>query len=145
MLKNLKYLVVLVLAVTLIFSLAACGGNSDSSNQKNEVVESENTAPPEPDTVEEVLPEVDTGSSSDVLVGSWKDVSDPARFANITKTDTAYQYEDNDSVYTATFEGGKLKISVSDNAEDFAEAYVEADTGRLFVLYMGGLSEFEKK
>lgn len=144
MFKNLKLLVVLVLALTLVSGLAACGGSDSAGKDATAVVE-ENTAPAEPATVEEVLPEVDTGSNVDALVGNWKDVTDPALFANITKTDAAYQYEDNDGKYAATFENGKLKVQVSEDAADLAEVYIDTGTGHLFVLYQGGLSEFEKK
>ena len=137
MLKKLKCSIVLVIAVTLAFGMIACSG-SNSANTGAAVEES--AAPPEA-----ALPEVDTSSDVDVLIGNWKGISDTTLYANITKTDTAYQYEDNDGKYTATFENGKLKIPVSDDAADFAEVYVDADTGRLLVLYKGGLSEFEKK
>lgn len=143
MIKSLKYLVILVLAVTLTFGFAACGG-SDSVDGDNSEVE-ENTAPPEPDTVEEALPEVDTSASVDVLVGNWVDISDSTYFANITKDGEVYKYEDNDGKYDATFKDGKLIVPVSDAENDFAEVYVDAGTGHLCVLYQGGIAEFEKK
>ena len=142
MIKNLKCTIVLVIAVTLAFGMTACNGNVSANG---EAVVEESAAPPQAATVEEALPEVDTNSDVNVLIGSWKGVSDTTLYANITKTDTAYQYEDNDGKYTATFENGKLKVPVSDDAADFAEVYVDADTGHLYVLYQGGLSEFEKK
>ena len=143
MFKNLRYLVAIVLVVTLVSGLTACGGGG--SSEKGTEVIAENTAPAEPDTVEESLPQVDANSNADALLGSWKDIVDPSLFANITKTDTAYQYEDNDGTYTATFENGKLTVKVSEDGADTAEVYVDADSGHLFVLYQGGLSEFEKK
>lgn len=142
MFKNLKYLVVFALALTLVLGLAACGGGTASDSEAAAV---ENTAPAEPATVEEALPQADTGTKADELVGSWKDISDATLFANITKTDSTYQYEDNDGKYAATFENGKLKVQVSADAADTAEAYINAETGHLLVLYQGGLSEFEKK
>lgn len=144
MIKNMKYFVAAILAMSLIFSLAACGGNDSAAADAEASVE-ERTVPAEPDTVKEVLPEADTSSTGDVLIGSWKDISDPALLANISKIDTGYQYEDNEGVYAATFESGKLKVSVSEDAADFAEAYVNPETGHLLVLYQGGVSEFEKK
>jgi hypothetical protein len=139
-----KFLVVLILSVTLLFILAACGGSDSAGEDAGAVVE-ESAAPPEPATVEDVLPEVDTSSAVDGLLGSWKDISDPTLFANITKVDSAYQYEDNDGKYDAVFENGKLKVSVSDDPADFAEVYIDAETAHLCVLYQGGLSEFVKK
>lgn len=144
MIKNLKYLVILVLAVTLTFGLAACGGSDSGEGEDKEVVE-ESTAPAEPDTVEEALPEVDTSASVDVLVGNWVDISDSQYFANITKDGEVYKYEDNDGTYEATFKDGKLLVPVSDAADDFAEVYVDTGTGHLLVLYQGGIAEFEKK
>ncbi len=140
MIKNLKRLIVFVIAVTLALGLIACG-----SGQGTEAPDGETAAALEPATVEEAIPDADTGSSPDILIGSWKGISDPDSFANITKTEAGYQYEDNDDVYEAAFAEGKLKIRVSEDAADIAEAYVDTETGNLLVLYQGGLSKFEKK
>ena len=144
MFGNLKYLAAIILIIAFVFGMTACG-ESGSANEEAVAAVEDSTASPEETVAEEVLPEVDTNSSVDELIGSWKDISDPALFVNVSKTDTTYQYEDVDGKYDATFENGKLKVQASDDPADFAEVYIDTETGHLFVLYQGSLAEFEKE
>jgi hypothetical protein len=141
--RSLSLIVVLVIATVFAVGLAACGGSGSSSDESTAVVQ-ENTAPAVAATVAEAVPQADTASKADALVGTWKDVSDPSSTATITKSGNDYQYADKDGTYKCTFEGGKLKVQVSGDASDTAEAYIDTATGHLCVLYQGGLSEFQK-
>lgn len=144
MLGKLKYLAAIILIIAFVFGMTACA-KSGSANGEAETAAEDSTASPEETVAEEVLPEVDVNSNVDELIGSWKDVSDPTLFVNISKTGTTYQYEDIDGKYEATFENGRLKVPASDDPADIAEVYIDTETRHLIVLYQGSLAEFEKK
>lgn len=148
--KNLKTIAILILVFMFFACMTACSGTANSSGQQNDAQQSventsapENASTPEAATAEESIPAADSKASADQLIGSWKDISDENNFTNITKTDTGYQYEDNDGEYSATFENGVLKVKASDS--DTAEVYIDPKTGHLLTLYQGGLTEYEKK
>lgn len=147
--KIYKLLVVGMLVAALVFSLAGCGGsgNSDSDGAAANA-EGVSTAPAEAETVmqaatEQIAEAVDTSTKVDALIGSWVDVNAPERFANITADGTAYIYEDNEGKYPATFDGGVLKLKVSDT--DTADVYIDPASGHLKMVYQDNISEFSKK
>jgi hypothetical protein len=149
--KSCKLLVVGILVATIVFSLAGCGGGGNSDSDQTAAVVggvSESTAPAEAETVvqgatQQVAEAVDTASNVDAIVGSWVDVNAPDRFAKITADGTAYIYEDNEGKYPATFEGGILKLKVSDT--DTADVYIDPATEHLMMVYQDNVSEFSKK
>lgn len=143
--KRPKIFAVLILVFTLLAGMTACeNNNTASSGQQADVQQTvEQTAAPEPATAEEDFPVADPKANVDALIGSWKDISAADSFANITKTETGYQYEDNDGTYPATFEDGVLKVKVSDT--DTADVYIDPGTGHLFIAFQGDLMEYVKK
>jgi predicted small lipoprotein YifL len=127
--------VVVLTVLLLVFSMAACGGSGEVKQQTDTEAE-ENAAA-------ETIPEPDAAATADGLLGSWTDINAGDRFANITKTDTGYQYEDNEGAYTAEFEDGVMIVTISER--DFANVYVEPKTGRMLLVYQGNTTEFQKK
>lgn len=140
-----RILAILALVFLIFTLLTACGGGSgDSQSQTGQSVDANaSSAPAQTETVQASLPQADTSASADSLVASWKQVGSPDKFVNITKTDSGYQYEDNDGKYPATFKDGKLEVKATDT--DMAEAYIDSATGHLVVVFQGGMTEYEKK
>ena len=135
-----------VLAIVIMFALFGCGGNADNSSGNapssgesvvavTEVVEQEAS--------DKIADAVDEKASADDLVGNWKDITDEARFVNITKTDAGYEYEDNEGKLPSEFSEGILKVKVSDT--ETADVYIDTASGHLFLVYQDNISEFEKK
>ena len=146
--KSSKMLVVFFLVFTLLVGITACGSNETASSEEQEEVEQQTAVQEDTDlqaAVEQVMPTADSSASVDSLIGSWIDIDSNDRFANITKTDTGYQYEDNEGKYPATFEGGVLKVKVSNSEGDTADVYIDAETGHMLVFYQDSISEHRKK
>lgn len=143
--KSLKISVVLILVLAFLAGMTACGkNNAASADQKTDIQQTtEQADTPEEVTVEQTIPTADSNAGVDGLVGSWKDINSAENFVIITKTDTGYQYEDNDGKYPATFENGVLKVKASDI--DTADVYIDTKTGHMLTAYQGGLSEYERK
>lgn len=131
------------MVAALLFTFTACGGDASTSQEGTASNGQEAVATAqEPATVESALPKVDTGAAADSMLGEWKDTVDNTHFSKITKTDSGYQLEDNDGKYPATFKEGKLSVKVTES--DTAEAYIDTNTGHLFILFQDGLTEFAK-
>ncbi len=159
--KFIKTSVVLILVFIFSAALTACGGSgSDSTAEYSStdwsVSPSESLSTAEAAvqaqtnqeaTVEAALPAADTEKASDAdLLGTWTDVNASDRYAKITKTDTGYQYEDNEGTYPATLVEGVLKVQLSESdATDTADVYIEAESGHLLSVYQDNQSEFAKK
>lgn len=151
--KSSKILVILILVFALPALITACGSNITSSSgqqadaqQQSESVQSSIKTETEQVTVEsEVIPIADPKASVDSLIGSWTDINSPDCFASITKTDTGYEYADNEGKYPATFKDGVLKVKVSDSDSDTADIYIDANTGHMLSDYQGNTSEYSKK
>jgi hypothetical protein len=151
--KSSKILVILILVFALVAGMTACGNNKTSSSgqqadtqQQSEAVQSSIQAETDQVAVaSEVIPTVDSKASADSLIGSWKDINSPDRIVNITKTDTGYEYADNEGKYPAIFKDGVLKVKVSDSDSDTADIYVDAKTGHMLSVYQGNTSEYSKK
>ena len=146
--KSSKMLVVFFLVFTLLVGITACGSNETASSEEQEEVEQQTAVQEDTDlqaAVEQVMPTADSSASVDSLIGSWIDIDSNDRFANITKTDIGYQYEDNEGKYPATFEGGVLKVKVSNSEGDTADVYIDAETGHMLVFYQDSISEHRKK
>lgn len=151
--RSLRISALFIIVFVLFIGVVACGNNdSDASEQQTNAVQSaeqttvqtsEKNAEPVVETVEQSLPTVDSKASADELIGSWKGIDADDQFVNITKTETGYQYEDNDGIYPATFENSALKVKATDT--DTADVYIDPQTGHLITAYQGGISEYEKK
>jgi hypothetical protein len=144
---TIKKVLVSVLVLILLASVSACGGGTtatsdqqDSGQQAAVQAETDQQA-----TVQAVLPSADSTATVDGLIGNWVDVNAADRFANITKTDSGFQYEDNEGKYPGTFKDGVMKIQITDAANDTADVYIDAKTGHMLSVYQSNLSEFKKK
>ncbi len=160
--KFTKTFVVLFLAFIFTAVLAACGG-SNSADSTAEYSSTDWSASPSESlstaeaavqaqtnqeaTVEAALPPADTEKANDEnLLGTWTDVNAPDRYVTITKTDSGYEYEDNEGKYPATLVDGVLKVQVSESdATDTADAYIETESGHLLSVYQDNQAEFMKK
>ena len=149
--KNLrKFPVITLVFLTLMFLtiLSSCSGSSSTLDQQNSASDQETgstqTAQSESVTSAEqsTLSAVDTAASVDDLLGIWKGVNDDTQSAKVTKTDSGYQFEQNDEKYPATFSNGILKVKASDT--DMADVYIDKQTGHLIVSYQGGITEYVK-
>lgn len=153
-----KMLIVYILMFVLLAGITACGNNNAITSDQQSSGQAEVPAatdqqssdqaevPAATDqqaTVQGAIPTADTKASVDVLIGSWSDISSPERFANITRIDSGYQYEDNEGKYPGTFKDGVLTLNVSDT--DTADVYIDPTTGHMFLVYQDNISEFEKK
>lgn len=169
--KGKKLLAVVMLAGTVSLLFAGCGGGNASENEGSlvqsiataeevstvsEAVTAATTtsssgvteAAATTETVEQmasaqVAEEANTSMKADDLVGSWVDVNDSTRFANIVKDGENYSYEDNDGKYAATFKDGVLKVEVA--AGDYADVYIDIVSGHLMLVYQDNIEEFNKK
>jgi hypothetical protein len=147
--------IVYILLLVLLTCITACGNNTSGfpdqqvSGQKLDVQEKTNTESDtqvgtgQGDVVQGELPAADTKASVDGLIGSWTGIDSADRFVNITKTDTGYQYEDNEGKYPAEYKDGTLKIKISDS--DTADVYIDAESGHMLSVYQDNLSEYKKK
>lgn len=128
--KSITKILLIVFVFTLIAGFTACGGNSEQDDTNN-------TA-----DLQETTPVPDAALTDASVIGSWKDVNAADRFTKITKTDTGYEYEDNEGKYPATFESGILKVQVG--GTDTANAFFDAKSKNLIVDYQGSISRFSK-
>jgi hypothetical protein len=160
--KFIKAFVVLMVVCVFSVALTACGG-SDSADSTAEYSSTDWSASPSESlstaeaavqaqtnqeaTVEAALPAADTEKANDEnLLGTWTDVNAPDRYVKISKTDTGYEYEDNEGKYPATLVDGVLKVQVSESdATDTADAYIENESGHLLSVYQDNQAEFMKK
>ena len=157
---NKKRSLVVVIVLAMVFTLAACGGSTDtvsgdtasiSSAQQQEVIDQlakEAAAVPEPDTktaaVAATSPESTSAGTVDKLIGEWADINDATRIVKITSNGTEYQYVDPDGTYSGTMADGILTIKISDAANDTATVFIDAKTGNLVTNYQGDIYEFTK-
>ena len=136
-LKVIALILVVMLAATLFISCGAKNEGETTTGEGSVVgdVSSESSAP---------TLNIDTKATVDTILGSWVDVSDSSRFANITKSeDGNYTWEDNEGKYKATFKEGALTINVNDS--ETATAYYDAKSGQLVCVYGGQETRFTKK
>ena len=148
--KNLKKVAILILVFALPALITACGNNDSGqqvdAQQQSEAEAVQSSIQAETDQVaaaSEVIQTADTKASVDSLIGSWIDINTPERFANITKTDTEYQFEDNEGKYPATFIDGVLKVKASDSVT--VDVHIDTETGHMLSVYDGNITEFSKK
>ena len=139
--KGLKAILILTLVLVVsVIGLTACG-NSGANATDNSAEKA--TVEALPSTAQEDYLGLDPKASADGLIGNWVEVNESERFTNITKTETGYEYEDNEGKCSATFADGILKVKVSDS--ETAEVYIDKETGHLLAIYQGVTSEFSKK
>lgn len=143
--KNFKILIVCILVFGLLFSMAACGSKATDAIDEQASADQAaiQAATDQQATVEQEIPTADPAATVDALIASWVDINSPDKFANITKEGDAYQYEDNDAKYPATFADGVLKVKVSDT--ETADVYIDAKSGHMFSVYEQSPTEFKKK
>lgn len=140
--KSSRIISVLSLVFILLVFLSACS-NSNTASSSTDTSSIESIQPPTDATVVlNPLPTPDPKVTIDSLLGSWVDIDDSTRFANITKTDSGYQYQDNDGTYEATFQNGVLTVKVSDT--DSAQTYFDNTSGNLITTYQDGFSKYKK-
>jgi len=145
--KMTKQILIGVMIAVLLFALAGCGG-SDSSGAKDAGGEPAVAADAVPETVEQnaasmVTDAADTQMTADEFVGNWINMDDAALFVNIAKEGDKYTYEDNDGSYEAAFADGILKVTVAEN--DFADVYIDKDSGNLVMVYHDSTLTYYKK
>lgn len=151
-------LVVLLLTLSLVFVFTACGGDSSSSVPKVSPADEQALADklaaeaqkvPEPAAVTTAGPGTSAtdpdAAALDKLVGDWVDVSNPDRFAKITKDGDAYKYQDNDGTYPGTAGDGFITVKISDAPDDTAKVFIDQSTGNLVTNYQGDIYEFTRK
>jgi hypothetical protein len=159
--KGLKVLSILVLLCIIVVGMIGCGnkGSADStgdtSSLQDESMMQEDTSVQDQDStqqatgkavtevVEQTMPTANKQTTVENFLGEWKDINDGSRFAKITKTGTAYEYEDNEGKYPATFENGALKVKPSDDI--IVTVIIDQKTGHMISEYQGNESEFSKK
>jgi hypothetical protein len=128
----------LILIGILIIGLIGCGSKS-SDKTENDKSSSVSAA---------ALTNANTSVPSanvtvDNILGSWVDIKDETRFGNITKTDTGYQFEDNDGKYPGKYIEGVLQIKVTET--DLADIYYNAGEAHLILDFQGDVTKFKKK
>jgi hypothetical protein len=152
--KNNKMAIACFLMTVLLFSLSACGSDTNTSTTDSQTIEEQTStstdqaamatnSDQQAATADQAT--ADPKATVDALIGSWVDINTPGAFANITKVDSGCQYEDQDNKYTATFAEGILKVAVSYAPDDVASAFIDAKTGNMILDYQGVRSEFKKK
>jgi hypothetical protein len=155
--RNGRNLLAIMLVLVMLVFLSACGGsgatnetvgtgtNQDSVETTAAADSAGNAAQTEAVTAvaSDGLPTADSKATVDSLLGSWVDIDSAEKFANITKTDSGYQYEDNDATYEATFADGVLTVKVSDT--DSAQVYLDSKSGNMIATYQDGYQKFKKK
>ena len=149
--KSSKILIILILVLSIPALITACGNNetsysgqeSDTTLQSEDLEASIQSETDQVSVASEVISTADPKASVDSLIGNWTDINSPEYFANITKVDAGYQYEDNEGKYPATFKDGVLKVKVSDSVT--ADVYIDANTGHMLSVYMGTTFEYIKK
>ncbi len=139
---------VLIISLLTLSLLAGCSGGSDTGNSgdaDNTAAEPVAAAPEvvEQEISEQITESADTEVSTDAFEGSWVGVDDESLFVNITKEGDKYKYEDNDGAYEAALSDGILKVTVAEG--DFAEVYVDKETGNLVLTYMDSMVSYMKK
>lgn len=136
---------VLIISLLTLLLLAGCGGNTDNGtvgDTPSEPVEAV------PEVVEQVLAEqiteaADTEVDTDDFVGDWTGTDDDTLFVTITKEGDKYKYEDNDGAYEAVLAEGILKVTVAE--DDYADVYVDKETGNLVLTYMDSIISYTRK
>ena len=159
-----KRFMLIIAAMAMVFTLAACGGASKeaaageaatiSTADQQEVLNQmakDASAVPVPDTkaVEAATTTGATdsapGGAIDKLLGKWEDINDAAKVVTITSNGDGYQYEDSDGTYSGTLKDGVLTIKISDAQNDTATVFIDSKTHNLVTNYQGDIYEFSRK
>lgn len=168
--RHLRNVFLLVLALCIMAGAAACGGSGktegdtaatqataagngtaadnsatadSSSNADSTAANSEKVGVIQDGDSSNEFPPVDETLTDSSVLGEWTDISTPDRYAKITKTDSGYQYEDNDGKYDGSFKNGELILQVSDTEN--AYVYYDAKSQNLITIYQGSPTRFKKK
>jgi hypothetical protein len=89
--ESINRVLTMVLVIILLMGMTACGKAANTENP------TDNTSASGQTVVVAEPPESKVNVES--LMGNWVQADDETKFANITKTDSGYQYEDNDGKY----------------------------------------------
>jgi hypothetical protein len=139
---------VLIFFLTALLLLSGCGGEKadDGAGTAGEV--QQEPAEPVPEVVEQDIAEqiteaADTEAEPDAFVGDWVGADDDSLFVKITKEGDKYTFEDNDGAYEAAMSDGILKVTVTEG--EFADVYVDKETGNLVLTYMDSIISYARK
>jgi hypothetical protein len=128
----------LILVCLLVIGLIGCGNKSSGTGETDKVSSASEVSLTNANT------SVPNGNVTiDNLLGNWVDIKDATRFANITKTDTGYQFEDNDGKYPGQYMEGVLQIKITET--DLADIYYDSSNENLVLDYQGDVTKFNKK
>lgn len=136
---------VLVIALLTLSMLTGCSGGGSADAAGNTPSEPVEAVPEvvEQDLSNQITEAANTEVETDAFEGSWVGTDDESLFVNITKDGDKYKYEDNDGAYEAVLTDGILKVTVAEN--DFADVYVDKDTGNLVLTYMDNIVSYKQK
>lgn len=133
----------MVLSMVIVFSISACGGSSEGNQASSE---SQVQVAEETPFVDDIpTPDVETVNpiTVDTFIGEWQEGEAQDRLVTISKTDSGFEYKDNEGAYPATFAEGVLKLNVAEN--DYAKVFIDSKSGKIYLSYQDSLTELIKK
>ncbi|NLK86947.1 MAG: hypothetical protein GX279_05595 [Clostridiaceae bacterium] len=139
----------LIISLLTLLLLAGCGGQAENGSVSADIADvPSEPVEPVPEVVEQVIAEqivesADKEADTDAFVGDWVGTDDESLFVKITKDGDKYTFEDNDGPYEAVMEEGILKVTVTEG--DYADVYVDKDTGDLVLTYYDSIISYTRK
>lgn len=141
--QKIKVISLLLLMFTILIFTVSCSAEKNSDNgDAIQVEQAEDAVAAAGDDV--VQEAIDVNATDESVLGSWQDVDDSSRFANITKDSSGkYIWEDNDGKYEATFKEGVLSVTVEEGQT--AQAHYDNDAKQLVLVFGTQEFKFQKK